>query len=150
MKLDNINHLLALFANAGVITGIVFLAIEINQNNELLTAQARRDQLGARVANMEVVLNNPEIVRLELKGASGQPLSTEEQFIFQYFAIYTFIHWDWQYKEYQAGLIDELPTSGWAAVTNHNPEWYEVWKATYGRDNNSAFARHMEENVFSR
>ena len=150
MKVDRFNQWITLLANAGVIAGIVFLAIEVQQNNELLTAQARRDQLDARTSNIALFLNNPDIARLELKGSSDQPLSQEEQLIFQYFAVYNFIHWDWQFQEYQAGLIDELPTRGWAAVTGRNPQWYEAWKTTYGQDNNSDFARHMEENVFKR
>jgi hypothetical protein len=148
MQVDNLNRWLTLSANVGVIAGIVFLAIEIQQNNDLLTAQARRDQLSARTANIEVLLNNPVIAQLELKGSSGQPLSPEEQLIFRNFAVYNFIHWDWQYQEYQAGLINDLPTRGWAAFTSQNPQWYEIWKTTYGRDNDSEFAQHMEENVF--
>jgi len=36
MKLDNANKWLTLVANFGVVAGIIFLAIEVRQNQELL------------------------------------------------------------------------------------------------------------------
>ncbi len=36
MKLDNVNKWLTLVANFGVVAGIIFLAIEVRQNQELL------------------------------------------------------------------------------------------------------------------
>ena len=45
MKLDKINSLLGTLSNLGVILGILFLIIELNQNNELLAAQDRFNRL---------------------------------------------------------------------------------------------------------
>ena len=43
MRLKRLNEWLALLANLGVIAGIVFLAIEVNQNNLLMKSQTRSD-----------------------------------------------------------------------------------------------------------
>lgn len=45
MNVDQINRWLMLAANIGVIAGIVFLAVEIQQNNELMASQARFNRL---------------------------------------------------------------------------------------------------------
>ena len=51
-------------ANVGVIAGIVFLAIELRQNNALLGVQIRATTMGSRVRSAEMLSQNPEIVTL--------------------------------------------------------------------------------------
>ena len=51
MTADNLNRWLTLGANTGVVIGIVFLALELQQNNELLQSQTRETQsLGIQTA----------------------------------------------------------------------------------------------------
>lgn len=44
MNTDNINRWLTLCANIGVVIGIIFLALELQQNNELMESQAQETQ----------------------------------------------------------------------------------------------------------
>ena len=44
MNTDNLNRWLTLCANIGVVIGIIFLALELQQNNELLESQAQETQ----------------------------------------------------------------------------------------------------------
>jgi len=44
MNTDNLNRWLTLCANIGVVIGIIFLAFELQQNNELLKSQAQETQ----------------------------------------------------------------------------------------------------------
>jgi hypothetical protein len=44
MNTDNLNRWLTLGANIGVLIGIIFLALELQQNNELLESQAQETQ----------------------------------------------------------------------------------------------------------
>ena len=44
MNLDNLNKSLTLFANVGVLAGIIFLAIEINQNTSVLRSEAYQNR----------------------------------------------------------------------------------------------------------
>jgi len=44
MNTENLNRWLTLCANIGVVIGIIFLALELQQNNELLQSQAQETQ----------------------------------------------------------------------------------------------------------
>ena len=44
MNTENLNRWLTLCANTGVVIGIIFLAFELQQNNELLQSQAQETQ----------------------------------------------------------------------------------------------------------
>ena len=67
MKKIDLGLTISILANVGVIAGIVFLALELQQNNSLLAAQARREQLDARTAAGSVELNNPDVARVTYK-----------------------------------------------------------------------------------
>ena len=67
MTLDHINRWLALFANAGVIAGIIFLALELRQNNELLELEAARAVEDRRKSTIDVVLSNPAYLEMMVK-----------------------------------------------------------------------------------
>ncbi len=61
MNLDKVNQRLALLANIGVLLGIVFLAIEIRNSSDAVTAQIR-DSIadGFIVLNMAII-NDPQV-----------------------------------------------------------------------------------------
>ena len=52
MNSSKINDWLALIANVAVVGGIVFLAIEISQNNELLRSESRQSLVANDVASL--------------------------------------------------------------------------------------------------
>jgi hypothetical protein len=55
MKLDSLNKWLTLLANLGVVAGIIFLAIELRQNQSILEQDQRISILAARTAyNQEI------------------------------------------------------------------------------------------------
>ena len=60
----NLGQTINTLANVGVIAGIVFLAIELRQNNELLGVQIRATTMESRVRSAEMLAQNPEIVTL--------------------------------------------------------------------------------------
>ena len=67
------------------------------------------------------------------------------------FAIYLFTNWEWQYDEYQAGILagDDLPVAGWSIRAQTLPQLRQVWEET--KSNRSpGFIQFVEENVFNR
>ena len=64
MNKPNLGQTINTLANVGVIAGIVFLAIELRQNNELLGVQIRATTMESRVRSAEMLGQNPEIVTL--------------------------------------------------------------------------------------
>ncbi len=152
MKKLDLGQTITILANVGVIAGIVFLAFELQQNNALLEAQARSDQLNSRAAPILLLLNNIDIAPLEYRASVGEPLSPEEQYYYRRYVIYTFIQWEWQYGEYRAGTLsrENLPTAGWRVVAGGSPMWRDAWEdfgAPSGRL--PGFVEFMDENVFS-
>jgi hypothetical protein len=71
MKKIDLGQMIGILANLGVTAGIVFLAFEIQQSNELLEAQARSDQLVARSASTVLLLDVIDIAPIEYRSNLG-------------------------------------------------------------------------------
>jgi len=149
-KIDHV-QLIAILANIGVIAGIAFLAIELQQNNELLLAQARRDQLDARSAAGLVEVENPEISNITFKVANGDLLTPIERHRFFSWAMLLFGNWEWQFEEYEAGHLaeEDLPVVGWRGRARNLPLLEQLWNETKG-NRSQAFIDYMEANVFTK
>ena len=79
MKNLALSQTITILANLGVIVGIVFLVIELQQNNELLQTQAGHVLAQNRVSHAKRLQESPEFSRLIAKLASGEPLTDAEQ-----------------------------------------------------------------------
>ena len=99
MDSDKINRWLTLGANLGVVVGILFLAIELRQNNENLAAQQRGVNYLGGVATWEMVASNPSLAQLISKDFSGEDLTSAESV--QLLAFWTRVHTSiqWAYFE---------------------------------------------------
>jgi hypothetical protein len=152
MKKIGLGQMIGILANAAVVAGIVFLALQLEQSNRLLQAQARADQLAARTAPTTLILGNVNLGPMAYKVSAGQPISAEEEYYFRQVAIYTFIQWEWQYGEYRAGALkrEDLPAEGWKDIVGRSPVlWrsaWQVYRSTAVRI--PEFVQFMSENVF--
>lgn len=67
MNVDRLNPWITLLANVGVILGIIFLALQIQQGNEML----RQEQLGAyneqTIAAADLLIADPSLIEIMLK-----------------------------------------------------------------------------------
>ena len=86
MKQLNLGRTIGIAANLGVIAGIVFLAIEIGQNQSALEEQNMLTRLSAReVASGEygefrhLLLENPDLLRVWDKARANEPLNELEK-----------------------------------------------------------------------
>ena len=61
MKKLDVGQTVTILANVGVIAGIVFLAIELRQNNELLGVQIRSGILDRQTGAPDLILQTPEL-----------------------------------------------------------------------------------------
>jgi hypothetical protein len=149
MNLDQLSRWLTLIANVGVIAGILFLAVEIQQNNELLASQARSDREAVRRTAFARYIENPEAVRVMVKSQRGEPLNDEEAFLLS--RLHTWTLWDWAniYREVQEGLLDDdaLVIDGWRTLFRQNGAAME---ATWSGERSSLpddFVQWMEEYI---
>jgi hypothetical protein len=86
MELDRLNRWLTLVANLGVAIGIIFLAIEIGQNERSLEEANRINRVMARVDDVETFndwrgqwVQDEELSRIYIEGRDGNELSDLDQ-----------------------------------------------------------------------
>ena len=104
MNMDNVNKWLMLAANLGVITGIVFLAIEVRQNdatlergNQINRAAVLTDFMGSLGEFRYAIAQDEDITDLWYRGREDEELSPIEALRFEdlcrnYFWILATIH----------------------------------------------------------
>lgn len=150
MGLD-IGQIATIGANVGVIAGLIFLAMEIRQNNKFLAAQARYSLRQYR-SDIADSLMLPHVLEATHKWARGEPLTAEEQSTGLMVAIKIVELWEWQHGEYAAGMLqkDELPIGAWRLwFHNQGPfpvpirDIYKMRKGVL----NAGFVQFFDENV---
>ena len=148
MKSENLNRWLTLGANFGVIIGILFLAYELHQNNELLVSQANLELSKNRADANELMATDENLARL-LTEFDRSKLSEIDLFKRERYYVSLFTKWEWEYRQHQNGLIDDayLPVSDWAAIMATFPEMKAVWELDRGRGRSSGFVQFMDDNV---
>ena len=75
----NLAETMHLLANLGVIAGIVFLAVELRQNNDLMEMEARATLTENLQDGWYQVSSDPDLVELFLKDRSGQERAKGEE-----------------------------------------------------------------------
>ena len=80
MNLDSLNKWLTLLANIGVIAGIAFLAIEINQNNKQLEIQSYQNWSNSAI-NLNMSLTDRELSAIYASGVEDSRNLDEDSFI---------------------------------------------------------------------
>ena len=71
MKLDNLNKWLTLIANVGVLSGIVFLAIEVQQNSNAISSQTR-STITQNILMTQQVSSDPVRAEIMARGIRGE------------------------------------------------------------------------------
>jgi hypothetical protein len=147
MKKIDVGQTIQMLANVGVVAGIVFLAFELQQNNELLAAEARVNQLEARRGTALQLTNNPQLAGILYRLQNGEAVTPEEHYQFTWLARDAFARWEWQFEEYKRGFIakDSLPVDAWAGWFRTFPEMKDEWDAAAAGAPD--FRRFMDENV---
>jgi len=109
-----IEQVITIGANIGVIAGLIFLAMEVRQNNRFLAAQARYAlrQYRSDVADSLLL---PHVIEATHKWARGESVTPEERSTGLMVATKMVEIWEWQFGEYAAGMLrkDELPVGAW-------------------------------------
>lgn len=150
MQLD-IAQVIAIVANLGVLFGIVFLALEIRQNNRHLAAQARYSLRQYRSDIVDSMLL-PHVVKATQKWVRGETLTDEERSTGLMVALKAIELWEWQYGEYAAGMLrkSELPVGAWRQVFHGKAPFHMPMQDVYAWRKdvlNADFVRYFEENV---
>ena len=149
MKKIGLGQIFRILANLGVIAGIVFLGVELQQNNALLGAQARATRAQVRMDGSDLVLSSPHLISTLAKQVNGEPLSLPNELTLTLLADVVVVRWEYVYGECREGLIDEesIPVQNWRNLVQSWPNMRKHWEE-FGRFNyHPDFVRWMEENV---
>jgi hypothetical protein len=127
-----INDWLALIANVAVVGGIVFLAIEIQQNNELLRSESRQTLVANDVTSLTVNLENADVfARL----VSEKDLSAEDQLRLSFMYMLDLRNREFEYFQFTNGLLDKETWLSYRQVVliNHSTGIGKTWWDEIGR-----------------
>ncbi|MEM7432562.1 MAG: hypothetical protein AAF351_11600 [Pseudomonadota bacterium] len=89
----------SIVANVGVIAGIVFLAIELRQNNELLASQTRATYASMDQTGWVMIIENPSLIDILIQDRSGEPLSESQELRLNALWMQTFAQYEFRYLE---------------------------------------------------
>lgn len=149
MKKLDLGQSINTLANVGVIAGIVLLAVELRQNNELLGAQARATRESVAIDSSNVQVTTPELWRALMKEENGDPLTDEEEYLLRTF------HWgvlrrlQYVFGEYREGLIEraDIPTGDWSAMFQSGSVMEKLWQEDANNLFRPDFVQFMDEEV---
>lgn len=105
MATTKLNEWLSVLTNIAVVAGIVFLAVEIRKNNELLKSETRQALLGNDQASLMNALANTDIFEKQ-----GQPavMSRADQLRFSFIYMVDLRNREFEYFQYLNGILDEV------------------------------------------
>jgi hypothetical protein len=132
MNSSRIHDWLTLVANVAVVGGIVFLAIEIRQNNEFLRSESRQTLVANDVTSLTANIENADVFA---KLLAGQELSAEDQLRLSFMYALDLRNREFEYFQYSNGLLDEETWLAYRHVIlfNHSTELGRKWWDEIGR-----------------
>ena len=153
MKKIDLGQTITILANIGVIAGIIILALELQQNNDLLAAQARSDLTDRATRFGELLMASPDLAEIIIKRAADEPLSTGEEFRFAEVGRRLLISFESQFIEVESGVVSEdtLPVRQWSAMfhvaSGSDYGLKDHWEKVYRFQARRSFVAFMEEQI---
>jgi hypothetical protein len=132
MNGSKVNEWLTLIANVAVVGGIIFLAIEIRQNNELLRSESRQALITNDVASLAANFQNADVFA---KLVSNSEMPAEDQLRLSFMFALDLRNREFEYFQYINGLLDEQTWLAYRHVIliNHSTGLGRTWWDEIGR-----------------
>jgi hypothetical protein len=145
LKKIELGQAIGILANLGVVAGIIFLAVEIRQNNDQLAVQIAMNRHQIRTSDTVRFAMEPDLMEAKLKFGRDEELSEiqYERLIALYLVRFT--NWELAYQ-LQGPEFSTVPI---VANIRREPFIIELWRESI-EFLDPEFARYMEESVFSR
>jgi len=107
MDTEKANQWLMLVANLGVLAGLVFVAIELNQNTKATVASASEQITNQSLDYFALGMDNQVIALARYKRSIGDELSGFEQNQLWWHQYYNFRGFENVYLQYQRGYLEQ-------------------------------------------
>lgn len=143
MNLEKLERYSSLLSNIGVIAGIVFLVIEINQNNELLAAQDRYNRLQVATYGPNLFLEDADLPTIFYETDPSERTVAEKNVVGFYWEN-LMRGFEWTFRELP---IDEIPAERWRRGVDCDfiLDGWERRRSVYDPE----FAEYFETNVLA-
>ena len=128
MDADRVSRWLTLGANIAVVAGIVFLGLELRQNNELLKFEAGSVYFQNRVWGVDKTLDNPEFSRILFKARAGGELDDFEAYQVRRYYRRIFLGFNWEYSQAEAGRLELIPHTRWREIIKESRYAVAEWE----------------------
>jgi len=147
MKRIEPGQVITFITNVGVLGGLLLLAFELRQNNELMEAEARMHRTSMSVDAWRFFAENGDLIELREREKSGEELSSAETRRIDGSVMSVFVIVAWTFSELSEGSSDlrqvrEVQRYNFA----NSPEYRRVWEARKTTFD-PAFVQWMEDNV---
>ena len=144
MKKIDLGQSITILANLGVIAGIVFLGIELRQNNELMEAEARFNRVSIATRTSTIMAENPDLADLFVRANNNEELTAGEESRLRNFSYRVYTNMEWTFRE----TPEDVPLITWQRIvaTPFYRKYWELRKTEF----DPAFVQFMDENIVNR
>jgi len=118
MNWEAIGAIAELIGGLAVLVTLVYLALQVRQNNQMQRQQISAHQTNHYVANTHVLANNGELMHLFLKASTGEEMTQVER---------------WRYGTFMFGILENFQEMYFLhkAGVQYEFRWIGMQKSTY-------------------
>ena len=147
MKKIDVGQIITILANIGVIGGILLLAYELRQNNELMEAEARMNRALMATNAWRFTAEHGDVTELRERFNDGDELTSTELRRIEATVMSVFVLIEWTFRELSpdSSAMNQVREVQRYNFANH-PEYPKVWD-TRKTSFDPAFVQWMDENV---
>ena len=149
MKRIDLQQMVAILANLGVLVGILLLVYELNQNRQMTQAQTRNAISNTLVDLQMMEATDTNLQRISVKMREGEPLTSVETEAFRAQWTAYFRYWENVHYQYRHGLYDQeeyfAQREAWRGLLNQVPGVRDLWCGRSPLNISSQFLDEMRE-----
>ena len=103
-----------------VIASLIYVSFQVKENTIAIKSSTNQEKLNYGRAHSELLITNPNLVKVVLKAEHHYPgLTDEEHAIFYEFTVWRLAGWEHAYLEYTEDIVDKELWAAWDAVYRH-------------------------------
>ena len=127
MNTDALHRWLTLASNIAVLIGVVFIALEIRQNNDLMAAEARFNKVSVSREAWQAIAENGDYAGLLVRSHRGEELSETDEYRVTASMMRYLVNMDWMYRELPADSPERNYMQQSLISSSTNPLFLRVW-----------------------
>ena len=118
---------LTLASNIAVLIGVVFVALEIRQNNDLMAAEARFNKVSVSRDAWQAIAENGDYADLLVRARRGEELSETDEYRATAHMMRYLVNMDWMYRELPTDSPERNYMQQSLIASSTNPLFLRVW-----------------------